>query len=115
MSPISIKKTEKIIEVAKKEPIIQKAWEDAKKGEKSVGKVYQMAKLAEVKNEIILGKIDVDQKQVDIMKNIYFRITQEYRSENIKEYNEITQKKCIEFMRRSYKFILKEVDKFGKR
>lgn len=115
VSPISVKKIEKIKEVAKKEPEIAKQLEKARKGEISVNKVHRMAKLVEVKDKIILGKINIDQKQVDVMKNIYYRITQEYRYENLRHYNEITQKECIKYMKMSKNFIQKEVDKFGKR
>ncbi len=63
----------------------------------------------------IMKKIDIDKKKIDKMQTIFFQITQEYTVRDIQDYNEITQKKCIEIMRKVYQFIFNEMEKYGKR
>lgn len=172
----TLSKAKKIKEVAKKEPIIEKEWEKAKKGESSVDAVYKKAKIieklpedvkkevekknpkitfkqaetiatkfqkpeqrekilkeidkskkqsekiietyedmAKVEDKIILAKIDIDQDQIKIMTDIWLKISQEYRCENLIQYTESTKKKCLEIMQKAGKFILNEVDKCGKK
>jgi len=59
--------------------------------------------------------INIDQKKVDKMMDIFHKIAIEYREEDLKQYNAKTQEKCIEIMRKAYKFIFDEVGKYGKR
>ena len=63
----------------------------------------------------IIAKIEIDKKKIDKMQTIFFQITQEYTLRDIQDYNSITQEKCIKIMRKAYKFIFKEMEKYGKR
>ena len=62
----------------------------------------------------VIAIINIDQKIVNRMQDIFFQVTQEYRANNIREYNGLTQEKCIEIMRKAYQFIFKEVEKYGR-
>ncbi|MFW9973174.1 MAG: ParB N-terminal domain-containing protein [Candidatus Odinarchaeota archaeon] len=171
----TIYKAKKIKDVAKKEPVIAKEWEKAKKGETGVNNVYQkakiieklpeevkeevrkekpkitfeqakkiaelpkpeqrkevlkkitqsqdktekiidsMEKMAKLEDKLIISKENIDQKHLNVMNDIWLKISQEYRDENLKQYNKITQKESILIMEKARKFILDEVEKYRKR
>ena len=87
-----------------------------KKSKQIVKKIIQEEKEVALKKspapKII---IDIDQKKVDKMNDIFFGITQEYTVRDVSDYNGITQEKCIKIMRKAYQFIFEEVEKYGKR
>ena len=63
---------------------------------------------------LIISVTNIDEKQLDVIMNIWHKIASEYRYENLRHYGEITQEKCVSIMRRAYKHIFDECEKFSK-
>ncbi len=115
-SKITFKEAKEIAEFPKPEQR-KIVMEQIKKTKQTIKQIIKEEKeIVEKKKPIpIMKKIDIDKKKIDKMQTIFFQITQEYTVRDFQDYNEITQKKCIEIMRKVYQFIFNEMEKYGKR
>ena len=55
----------------------------------------------------------INERQVKKWMNLYFQVTQQFNVENLLDYSKETQLEGLKIMQKAYKFILKEVNRYG--